>query len=132
LIRFNPDADDSGSAQPYVRGMNRYLAVSIGAAILADLFWIDPLFVPLVLLGPIVTGIVAGRRGVAREAAAAWFAAGLLALVSDWVINNEDQLFHLVLALFTAGMTLAVAALHSRANAFRHRVSGVHRQATGP
>jgi hypothetical protein len=132
LIRFNPDADDSARAPAYVRAMNRYLAVAITAVVLAGLFWIDPLFVPLVLLGPIVTGIVASRRGVAREGAAAWFAAGLLALASDWIINNEDQLFHLVMALWTAGLTLGVAALHSRTNAFRNRVPRVHRQATRP
>jgi ABC-type phosphate transport system permease subunit len=112
--------------------MNRYLAVAIAAVVISALFWIDALFVPLVLLGPIVTGIVAARRGIVGEAAVAWFVAGLLALASDWAINNEDQLFHLVMAFWTAGVTLAVAALHSRADAFRHRVPRVHRQATRP
>lgn len=112
--------------------MNRYLAVAIAGVVISALFWIDPLFVPLVLLGPIVTGIVAARRGTAREAAAAWFIAGLLALASDWAINNEDQVFHFVMAMWTAGLTLLIAAVHSRADAFRNRVPRVHRQATRP
>jgi hypothetical protein len=112
--------------------MNRYLALATAAVVISGLFWIDALFVPLVLLGPIVTGIVAARRGIVRDAAAAWFVAGLLALASDWAINNEDQLFHLVMAFWTAGVTLAVAAVHSRADAFRNRVPRVHRQATRP
>ena len=112
--------------------MNRYLVVAIAALVISGLFWIDALFVPLVLLGPIFTGIVAARRGVVREAALAWFAAGLLALISDWAINNEDQTFHMVMAFWTAGVTLAAAAVHSRADAFRNRIPGVHRQTTGP
>ncbi|HEX6713132.1 MAG TPA: hypothetical protein VF066_07095 [Thermoleophilaceae bacterium] len=97
--------------------MNRHLLVTIGALALTGLFWIDPLFLPLVLLGPVVTGIVASRHGVAREAAAAWFAAGLLALASDWAINDEDQLFHLVMACWTAGLALGVAAPLARRTA---------------
>jgi peptidoglycan/LPS O-acetylase OafA/YrhL len=111
--------------------MKRYLTVIVAGVAISALFWIDPLFVPLVLIGPIVTGIVASRRGVAREAAAAWFLAGLLALASDWAINHEDQLFHLGIALWTGGVTLAVAALHSRADALRHRIPRLHRQAAG-
>ena len=108
--------------------MNRNLTVAGAAVVLAALYWIDPLFLPLALLGPIVTGIVASRRGVVREGATVWFLAGLLALASDWAINNEDQLFHLVMACWTAGLTLGVAALHSRAHALRNRISRVHRQ----
>lgn len=112
--------------------MNRYLTAAIAGVILSGMFWVDPLFVPLALLGPIATGIVADRRGAARPAAFAWLVAGLLALASDWAINNEDQAFHLVMALWTAGLTLSVAALHSRAHALRNRIPRVHRQATGP
>src|SRR5690349_19711350 len=111
--------------------MNRYLKVAVAAVILSGLFWVDALFVPLVLLGPIVTGVVADRRGFVRPAAAAWFLAGLLALASDWAINKEDQLFHLLLAFWTAGLTLVAASVHCRADALRNRISRVHRQATG-
>lgn len=110
--------------------MNRYLAVILAGVAISALFWIDPLFVPLVLIGPVVTGVMADRRGIVREAAAAWFLAGLLALASDSAINHEDELFHFVMALWTSGVTLAVAALHSRADALRHRIPRVHRQAT--
>lgn len=107
-------------------------------AVLAALFWIDVLFVPLVLLGPIVTGVVAGPRGAARPAAAAWFAAGLLTLVIDWVVNNEDQIFHLAMAAWTAGVTLgvgaAVASIRARTlrrRALRNGIPRVHRQTAG-
>ena len=112
--------------------------IAVFAVVVSALFWIDPLFVPLVLLGPVATGIVAARHDAVRPAALAWFVAGLLALVSDWVINNEDQLFHLVMAFWTAGLTLAVGAASGRLyartlrrRALRNGISGVHRQATG-
>jgi hypothetical protein len=105
------------------------------ALVIAGLYWIDPLFVPLALLGPIVTGIIAGRRGVGRQVALAWLGAGLIALVSDWAIHNEDQVFHLALSLWTAGVALAAsaiaAAVHSRADGVRNGVPRVHRQTAG-
>jgi hypothetical protein len=114
LIRFNPSCDDTARCAGQGGGMNRYVAIAIVAVVISALFWVDALFVPLVLLGPIATGVVASRRGVVREAAAAWFLAGILALVSDWAINNEDQLFHVVVAFWTAGVTVALAALARR------------------
>lgn len=112
--------------------MNRHLAVALAAVVISGLFWIDALFIPLVLLGPILTGVLADRRGMRREAVLAWFAAGILALLSDWAINDEDQLFHLLMAVWTAGVTLGAASLHSRAHALRNRIPGLHRQTTGP
>jgi hypothetical protein len=57
-----------------------------------DVSW--PLFM---LGGPLLTGLVLGPRW--RIGAAAWFAAGLVALVGDWIVNHEDVLFHIVVAL---------------------------------
>lgn len=84
---------------------------AVFAVVVAGLYWIDPLFIPLALLGPIVTGAVAGRRGTIGPAALVWFAAGVLGLASDWIVNQEDVGFHLVLAVWTAAVTLAVGSL---------------------
>ena len=70
------------------------------AVAIAALAWIDPLFLPLIALGPIATGLVLADP---REAAATWLLAGGLMLVSDLVVNHEDVAFHAVL---TVVMTL--------------------------
>ena len=118
------------------RAYGRAMTTRIAAftVLLAGLFWIDPLFLPLVLVGPIVTGVVAARHDAVRPAAMAWFAAGLITLVLDWAINDEDQAFHLVMAVWTAGVTLAsgmATARTLRRRALRNGISGVHRQAAG-
>ena len=79
-----------------------------GAVVIAALAWIDPLFLPLIALGPIVSGLIAGARGVPpRVLAATWFGAGMLMLVSDLIINHEDAAFHAAVALITAGLAAA-------------------------
>ena len=100
----------------YGRGMNiRAITIGVAAIIIGALAWIDPLFVPLVTLGPLVSGAVAGAKGVEpRTAALAWFGGGLLMLLSDLVINGEDVLFHLVLAIFTASVAAGAAWAGSR------------------
>jgi hypothetical protein len=82
----------------------RTITVILAAVAIGALAWIDPLFVPLVLLGPVVSGVVAGGYGAdSRTLALAWFLGGMLMLVGDLVINNEDVAFHAVVAVFTAG-----------------------------
>lgn len=93
-------------------------AIVVAAALaLSALFWIDALFIPLVVLGPILTGILAGPTRL-KAATAVWALAGFFALLSDWAINDEDQIFHLAVAAITAGLTYAVG---SAANAIRAR-----------
>jgi hypothetical protein len=79
----------------------RPAALTVAAGlVIGNLAWIDPLFIPLVLLGPIVTGVVAGRAGWERRwIVATWVVAGLVMLVSDWIVNSEDQGFHLAVSL---------------------------------
>jgi hypothetical protein len=73
--------------------------------VVSALFWIDPLFIPLALLGPIVTGAVAGWTGRGlRGVALLWLVAGLGAVVSDYVVNQEDVVFHLVLTAVMIGL----------------------------
>jgi peptidoglycan/LPS O-acetylase OafA/YrhL len=81
-------------------------AVLLGLIVTA-LFWIDPLFVPLALLGPLLVGAIAGVRGEPwLWVAVLWIVAGLGAVVSDFVINQEDVGFHIVLTVIMVGLAL--------------------------
>lgn len=84
--------------------MARFTSHVVYAAILgqlvAQLGWIDPLFIPLVLAGPPLSGaILASRRVGYTWVAVLWASTGLGMLWSDWIVNHEDVLFHLALAL---------------------------------
>jgi hypothetical protein len=79
-------------------------AVLLGLIVTA-LFWIDPLFIPLALLGPLVVGAIAGARGERwLWVAVVWIVAGVGAVVSDYVVNQEDVGFHLVLTVIMVGL----------------------------
>jgi hypothetical protein len=92
----------------------------VAGLLLSQAAWIDPLFVPLVLAGPPISGaVVASRGGAVRWAALAWAVAGLGMLVSDWLVNHEDVAFHAVLAVVMAVLAtiggLVTAAVRHRA-----------------
>jgi hypothetical protein len=94
----------------------RWLPWVVAGLVVSALFWIDPLFIPLALLGPIVTGAVAGWTGRGlRGVALLWLVAGVGAVVSDYVVNQEDVVFHLVLTAvmigLAAGAWVAVRAI---------------------
>jgi hypothetical protein len=77
----------------------------VAGLVVSALFWIDPLFIPLALLGPIVTGALAAWTGrVLRLVVLMWVVAGIGAVVSDYVVNQEDVIFHLVLTVVMAGL----------------------------
>ena len=72
-------------------------AVALGLIVTA-LFWIDPIFIPLALAGPLAWGAFAGSQKLPWQ----WpvtvsLVAGLGAVVSDFVVNQEDVAFHLAL-----------------------------------
>lgn len=91
--------------------------VALGAALIAALAWVDPVYIPMILLGPLLTGLVVGLRGAAwRPAAAAWGIAGLVTLVVDLAINGEDVAFHAVVTVVTVVLLRAAAALGSLAH----------------
>ena len=96
-------------------------AVVVGLCISA-LFWIDPLFIPLVLFGPPITGVLAGMRRLPLSwIALVWLVAGLGAVISDWLVNRSDVVFHMVLTAFVVGLaagtwTLAVKLRGSQAS----------------
>lgn len=77
------------------------LAVAVVLGQLVGLLgWADPLFIPLVLLGPVITGALAAARAVPRSwIAVLWCSAGVNMAWTDWVVNREDVAFHLVLAI---------------------------------
>lgn len=86
-------------------------AVVVGA-VFSALFWIDALFIPLALLGPLVTGVTLRARSASlRWGLVAWAVAGIGAVVSDFVVNQEDVLFHVVLTLLMLGVVAAGWAL---------------------
>lgn len=75
------------------------VSAAVTGQVVGQLGWIDPLFVPLVLLGPVVTGAVAAtaRTGYAWIAVL-WCSAGVAMAWTDWLVNREDVVFHLALA----------------------------------
>jgi hypothetical protein len=57
-------------------------------------------YVLLVLLGPLATGLVFGYlRKPWLLAAGTWALAGILSLLTDWIILNDDVVFHLALTI---------------------------------
>src|SRR3954453_7846211 len=67
--------------------------------------WGGPLFVPLILLGPPLTGAaVAWQRGPAWCAPVLWASAGLCMLWTDWLVNRENLVFHLGVAGLAGGL----------------------------
>lgn len=79
--------------------------VLVGGAIVGALAWIDSIFLPLVLVGPILHGAVEGARGTPwRWVVGVWTLGGLVMVVSDYVVNHEDVAFHLALTVLMAGL----------------------------
>ncbi len=89
--------------------MSKSIVVSIAAGLaIGAVAWIDPLFVPLVLAGPLVSGAVCAAKAIGlRLLALAWAVAGASMLVSDWIVNREDVAFH---AVVTVAMVALAAA----------------------
>jgi hypothetical protein len=83
--------------------MSRLTSNFVAAVVIGQLVgllgWIDPLLIPLVLLGPVVTGAIwAARRLPFAWTAVMWCSAGINMAWTDWVVNREDVAFHLALA----------------------------------
>lgn len=87
--------------------------LAAGAVITALGFSGGPFF-PMMLLGPLVTGVVVARRRCGwRAAAAAWAAGGIGMLVLEWIVSGEDQAFVVVLTLVMVGLVRLGHALGS-------------------
>ncbi|MBV9293554.1 MAG: hypothetical protein JO222_13985 [Frankiales bacterium] len=84
--------------------MSRLTTSLVAAAVIGQLVgllgWIDPLFIPLVLVAPIVSGAVAAARRISYAwIAVLWCSAGINMAWTDEVVNHEDLGFHLALAV---------------------------------
>lgn len=105
--------------------MSRVTSNLIAAAVIGQLVgalgWIDPLFLPLVLLAPVVTGALAAARHLTYPwVALLWCSAGVNMLWSDWLVNREDVAFHLALSLVMpalAGLGFASVRLATKVRA---------------
>jgi hypothetical protein len=83
------------------------VAIAVGQVV-GLLGYIDPLFIPLVLAGPLVTGAVAAARGISmRLVVAVWVSAGLNMTAMDWLLLREDVVFHLVLTVVMSLLAMA-------------------------
>jgi hypothetical protein len=102
--------------------MHRFTTSLVAAALLGQLVgllgWVDPLFIPLALLGPVVSGAVAAAYRLSFAwIAVLWCSAGLNMTWTDWVVNHEDVVFHLVLSALMpalAGVGFGVVRLAVR------------------
>lgn len=82
-----------------------HLTVAVAGIAIAAAAWIDPVYIPLVVLGPLLSGLVAGaRRASWPPLAATWALAGVLVLLADLVVNGEDVAFHAVVTLLTVAL----------------------------
>ena len=98
--------------------LNDIRGAALLGLVITALFWFDPLFIPLALLGPLVVGAVAAWSGLPwRWPAVVVVVAGLGALISDYVVNQEDVAFHLGLTV----VMLVLALLAWRMVARRRR-----------
>ena len=105
-------SSDEGSTSKHRHqedSMSKSIAVSIAAGlVIGALAWIDPVFIPLVLAGPLVSGAVCAAKSVGlRLLALAWAIAGTSMLVSDWIVNREDVAFHAVLTVVMVALAAA-------------------------
>ena len=97
---------------------NRIALAAVVGQLVGLLGYVDPLYIVLVLGGPLVTGAVAAARRIPLVLVAVlWVSAGLNMAWMDWVVAREDVVYHLVLSVVMALLAAAgygVAALVSR------------------
>jgi hypothetical protein len=89
--------------------------VVLGTAIISGLLFSpagDQGFFAVVVLGPLATGIVAATLGRDwRPAAATWALVGFVMLAYDWILNDEDKAFHVLLTVAMAALVWGGAKL---------------------
>jgi uncharacterized membrane protein YhaH (DUF805 family) len=72
----------------------------------------DAVLFPIVVFGPLLTGIVMRlREWPWKLGAAAWGLMGVISLVYDWVLYDEDKVFHVVLTVVMVGLTALGAVI---------------------
>lgn len=108
--------------------LTRGLAVVVGAVALFVLQMLPPfdsvLWLPLLLAGPVLTGVVMRLRSWPwKLGAAAWAGMGLVSLLYDWALHNEDQAFHVVLTVMEPLLVAAGAGIGRLVAFVGHRAS---------
>lgn len=72
----------------------------------------NELFLPTLFLGPLLTGVVMRLGGWPwRLGAASWTLTAVISLFWDWILFNEDQVFHLMLTIMLPALVALGAAL---------------------
>ena len=101
------------------------IAVVLGQAV-GLLGYVEPLFIPLVLAGPLVVGGIAAARGLALlPVVVLWVSAGLNMTVMDWVLLREDVVFHLALTVVMSLLALAGFGVVRGLTRWRSRSSAI-------
>lgn len=89
-----------------------YVALAGAGLFVLNFGPIDALLFPIVVFGPLLTGIVMRlREWPWRLGAAAWGLMGVISLVYDWILYDEDKAFHVVLTVVMVGLTALGAAI---------------------
>ena len=100
------------------RARSNLIAAAIVGQFIGLLGWIDPLFIGLVLLGPVISGAVAAARRISYPwIAVLWCSAGINMMWTDWFVNHEDVVFHLALSIIMpllAGIGFGVVKMATR------------------
>ena len=107
----------------------RNAAFVVAGALIINALVFSPLgdewFFAIALLGPLATGLVAGaRRQNWHLVAAAWALSATCWLVGDWIVNNEDQIFHIGLAVVMVALTALGAGIGRVALALTRKAKG--------
>ncbi len=101
------------------------VAIVLGQAV-GLLGYVDPLFFPLVLAGPLVVGGIAAARGFPLlPVVVLWVSAGLNMTVMDWVLLHEDVVFHLALTVVMSLLALAGYGVVRGLTRWRSRTSAM-------
>jgi hypothetical protein len=99
---MNPSHPATGSTRSLA-----IIAVLLGQVV-GLLGYVEPLFFPLVLAGPLITGaLAAAYRVPLLPSVLLWVSAGVNMTILDWVFLREDVAFHLGLTVL---MSLLAAA----------------------
>ncbi len=121
--------DLANPLHPTVGNRSRTAAFVVVAALaIWALHFIPPfdneLWLPTLLLGPVLTGLVMWLRGWPwRLGAVSWALTAVISLFWDWILFNEDKAFHVGLAVLLPALVALGAALGRGITSVRFRVS---------
>jgi hypothetical protein len=117
LARLSTSTPQAGAAGTRAVG----LVVAAGIAIAVASYAVGNGYFVFIVIVPLVSGFLLGSLGRSRRlGAAAWTLGGLTVLVMDWVQNDEDQLFHLVVTMIMVGLFVLGHAAGGAVRSHRH------------